>query len=246
MEAKETPTPRCYESSVPIVPKTLPEVRNLMRISQSPQVGDASSLRRKSRLLRWMDPGLLGLGVPDSRFSAHASISEGSDAVSPTSSSARPLKASVYPPPAHNSLGDLSHSPDSSPHTCGSQAVSSLDLIPEPLAHGAIHPGTQHLHLLSASHIHIQKGSSSSAFKLDTALSAGLVCFYVCSSLHMPPQGAAFLAFLIPTPSLSIPFLLCWPLMSSQGTSPIFLQTLYSSRCQKDVGFGLHQVVIPL
>lgn len=46
--------PRCGESLVPIVPRTLPEVHNLMRILQcSFEVGDASSFRRKLWLVRW-------------------------------------------------------------------------------------------------------------------------------------------------------------------------------------------------
>lgn len=45
---RELPAPRCYESLVPVVPRTPPEVRNLMRISQrSLEVSDASLFRRK-------------------------------------------------------------------------------------------------------------------------------------------------------------------------------------------------------
>lgn len=146
-----------------------------------------------------MDLELLGLGVPDSCFLAHASISEGSDAIFPTASSARPLKAGVSSPvlplplTAHHSLGDVSHTSDSNPHPCVSQTVFSLDFIPEPLlAHRAI----QEPSLLSTSQTwHIRKGTVYSAFRLDTVLGPNLVCFYVGPSLHVPPQGSAFWPF---------------------------------------------------
>lgn len=143
---------RCYESLVPIVPKTLPEVHNLMWISQpSSLVGDASTYRRKSLLLRWT------LSCWGWECLTHASQPmPASQREAMPHSPLLPLLAGISSPAlplpltAHHSLGLLSHTSDSNPHPCGSQTVSSLDFIPKPLlAQGAILPGTQSpLHFL--------------------------------------------------------------------------------------------------
>lgn len=147
---------RCYESLVPIVPKTLSEVRNLMWISQPPsQVGDASTFGRKSRLLRWT------LSCWGWECLTHASqpmpASQREEMPhSPLLSLLACPKAGISSPAlplpltAHHSLGLLSHTSDSNPHPCVSQTVSSLDFIPKPLlAHRTILPGTQSpLHFL--------------------------------------------------------------------------------------------------
>lgn len=114
----------------PIVPGLPPEVRNVMRISQrSSEVSDASSFGRKLWPVRRTPPGCLPLGLrgPDSRVTAPASISEGSDVVSGASSSAHPPKVSGWssallssfhttPPPPPG--GNLSHTPGFNPYLC--------------------------------------------------------------------------------------------------------------------------------
>ena len=67
----------------------------------------------------WM---LLGLGGPESRLRAPASVSEGSDVVSCSSSSAHPLKVGGWSSASsafHTALlGNLSHTPDFNSYLC--------------------------------------------------------------------------------------------------------------------------------
>ena len=65
---------------------------------------------------------LLGLGGPESRLRAPASVSKGSDVVSCSSSSAHPLKVGGWSSASsafHTALlGNLSHTPDFNSYLC--------------------------------------------------------------------------------------------------------------------------------